>query len=371
MKKLLLLAAFGLFASPAFAQSNATVNQSGTSNDALLDQSSSTATITQSGTDNQVGGLPFAAPPTSPFTQAGGSNLDVEQYGKRNTVHGSQSGGSMATIDQNYVANVGDGNAINLTQSNTAEAFILQDGPTDNGGFYGGNRAYVTQDDGYANIKQAGDNSEITLTQQGGTGNQAYMEQSGNVHNAVVDQNGTNNYVDTYQRLWRGDIDIDQDGDGQQVYLDQTSMTNAGGGSYATIDQNDGTGTGGNSVGQAGDAFDQIGDGNSLDVMQSGTMNLMLGSQDNGSMATVDQTGVSNEIRLEQDDATATMTQNGDNNRVQGVGGAGTFGLQTNGSTLILNQMGDANVLSLDQNNGATANVMQDGLTNTAEIVQN
>ncbi len=227
--------------------------------------------------------------------------MDVRQKGDRNAVHGSQTGGSNLVVDQNWFAGPGDGNYTAIIQSGAAVANITQHGPDDNGTYLGGNRAYVTQVGGLATIIQKGDNSQMTVDQMGGTGNEVAMEQSGNAHNAVVKQDGSNNYVSTYQRLWRGDINVDQSGMGQQVYLDQRDMSNLGGGSDMKIVQEDGVGTGGNTVGTSADRFLQSGDGNMLDVMQSGTMNTVLGSQANGGSATIDQTGANN---------TATVAQN-------------------------------------------------------------
>ena len=405
MKHLLLLAVFALVASPAFAQNVADVDQTGNGHDATVVQSnSSNADVDQRSSGGTVGN-------TVLLTQSA-SSATIDQTGNGNRVQGvtagtnaTQSGGSSVMVTQSSVpdASAFPGNNAVVEQTLGATGFIDQNSTTGPGSEArlrqdGASTGTINQTNigarhsGY--IYQIGDGNNSTIDQFGGAGSNTYLLTVGDDNVYSSTQDGTSHIVDGRAFGDGNDLTINQDGpfSGQL-----TVITTTGDDNRANITQSVGTMDGGaatwnevrmsvagdlnqadilqtgedNQVGSAADAFDQNGDGNILDVEQTGSFNLMLGSQADGSTATVDQTGASNEIRLDQNDATATMMQNGDNNQVQGVGGAGTFGIQTNGSTLNLDQMGNANVLSLDQNNGATANVMQDGLTNTAEIVQN
>jgi hypothetical protein len=319
MKNLILLAVFGLLAIPANAQNDASVTQEGDSSTAevtqasssfaniyqledgghgvYIDQTASRVTVRQVGNNNLITGLPFDDENPSAFDQDG-SSLTARQYGDNNSIAGSQSD-SRAEVYQNEWRDMGDGNAVELIQANSADADIEQEHYDDGAGYYEGNIARLTQDgDSYAFIRQDGGDNEADAYQVGDT-HDLSLTQQGREMDAAINQYGSGNIVQAIQHNWYGTLDVNQgavDGasSGNAVYFNQSGdkFTSR----VARIDQ-DGTG---NMVGQDGAAFTQTGDA-SLTVSQVGTSNLVMGSQAGTATATVVQDGTSN---------TATIIQN-------------------------------------------------------------
>lgn len=181
---------------------------------------------------------------------------------------------------------------------------------------------------------------------------------------------------------------VTQSGDDGQVLVQQGASATADG-SSATVEQ-----AGADNVvgiyqgGFVNSTFDEAtvrqvsGEENRAHVLQG----VYYGASSNG-LVELTQEGSSNDALIQQGGdgnvtllsqtagSVADVVQSGDGNAIVGVGsdlgGVLLTGQSTGGSTLKVEQFGDGNILFLDQNDGSTATVMQDGMTNTATIIQN
>ncbi len=376
MKKLALLAFALVFVATANAQSSATTNQSGSGNNAQvtqansstasvtqngreadtppdgfvgndvhINQAASTATIGQDGEENVVGGIPLS--PRSEFVQTDGSDLKVSQVGARNVTLGSQAGGSTADIVQNTSANLyGEGNAVELTQTDGANVRVYQNFNGRDGGFYGGAEAYINQSGGSLNdadVYQTGDGNRVDVTQSA----------------------GDNNYAEAYQRGFGASAALTQQGSDNRAYVNQGRQNGHAG--YTPTITGEGSGIDASSA-----IINQFSDNNYASVAQSNrnvsvyTTNTAVITQQGGmtNNAEFAQIGDDNVARLLQGGTlnTADVRQDGDGNRVEGLGGIGTAALQNgSGHTLSVMQTG----------NGHVAQVGQTGSGNSTTITQN
>lgn len=348
MKKLLLLAAFGLMASPAFAQSNsATTAQTGTDNSADVTQSGGATFESTQGLDANVINATQAGASTAIITQ---SSLDMPE-----------TGGHEATISQVG----GDGNYIELSQSfdtnvlgpaGAHEATINQTG-NDNvvaGAWDGSSYDPADQSsrtDLSAVINQMGDRNRVNF--QDGT-------------NLTIDQSGADNYV---QSTGGGAVDIDQDGTFNDAYslgVKTSTMYQEGDRNYAFA--------------RGGFA----GSNTSVDINQLGSDNVAnLQGDPRGGESTVDQDGDYNSVVADYGSASAKDAQGIDLYVKQD---AGAFGASTESNSLDLMVRGTNNTVDVDQtltgagqntatidmlSDGGMADVMQNGVGNAATITQN
>lgn len=339
MKKLLLMAAFGLLASPAFAQNNSsTVNQSGSTQAATVGQAgeSHSSLVEQSDARNTAGVTQDGARHTS----------EVSQSSTDNNATVSQSGTPAGDGHYSLVSQSGVDNQISVSQS-TGSPY----NPTDVASY-----AY-----------QSGDGNEATVLQQVQRDQYSYLEQSGDNNKARVHQSasaGSQSFV--YQTASEGEVDVYQRAGGHNFsYVNQA----AGSGNYAKVSQ-DNTVLGNPVVPQYADSYImQSGNDNYADVQQSLRVNAESHVDQSGSGHTakvlqyneeivdpahysaIDQTGASHRAEVEQFGATTERNQSW---ITQGAGNA-DVNLQA-----FVTQQGD----------GHMSNVNQMGANNTATVTQ-
>ncbi|MGK7296521.1 MAG: hypothetical protein ACNS61_11965 [Candidatus Wenzhouxiangella sp. M2_3B_020] len=277
MKKLLLIAAFGLLASPALAQNTATSSSSGNGNDVDIEQSlvesgENTATVEQVGsgmsaTIEQV----YSATSTSSIGEFNRADLlqtgtdhaaSVYQLGGRgNSAKLTQEGtgtANTATIAQRAGETVegyagaeralqsGAGNDLQVYQSINPATIT----PTTTNSF---STAGITQvgDDNTIYVEQDGGNNFEAQVKQDGDENDANVFQTGQGQSADVSQVGDLNIADVDQGFGFQDaapnstVDIDQSGTSHQAYViqgggDMNSVTvsQSISGGYADVYQN-------------------------------------------------------------------------------------------------------------------------------------
>lgn len=282
MKKLLLLAAFALCASPAFAQNNdAAIDQIGDQNvaNAVQTGSQNDADITQynepgSGVNSQVVAEVF---------QSGSGNIaDVDQELTRNdkasfSAYIDQSGaanyakqeqglvgpdtrtfGLTASIEQ-----VGTSNHAEQYQSKRSNEAIIEQGLNDAAS--SGNEAYQRQD--VSNPSDNGETNHYALAQQDGSANKAYQDQSDTGNHAEILQNGSGNIADQDQKGVTSSAF-------NQSYITQDGALGAVSNEAYNFQHADGAWS---SIVQTGEAnyadVEQYGNGHTSDVMQSGMGN--------------------------------------------------------------------------------------------------
>jgi hypothetical protein len=330
MKKLLLLAAFGLLASPALAQSGgghtATIDQVGGSNDGEIDQS---------GVDH-----------SAMIDQVGTNTSDIIQRGSR-----PGEGNEARTIQVNEVgdaANVAviDQNGDDLNAAGSEAAALLDPvlgGLGIDDGYYTpiapgivqvgqGNEGSIVQTGSWNSAVQvvAGDYNTADITQSGasniaaagvlGAGNTVDIDQSnsdpGDINNlAVVGVVGQDNYMEVDQTGQRNDLlfgEVGFVGAGSEMYNSTVNVTQSG-------DDNQ-------VVGFA------LGDDNDIDVTQSGNGNFV-GSVDYsltlGGPPSIDD--IASGISVIGDGNTVDITQSGDGNTA-------TANILGNGNTSTITQ---------------------------------
>lgn len=279
-------------------------------------------------------------------------------------------------------------------------------------------------------IRQVGDqgNSDAIVTQESGSGNEAYVDQnSGFTNNAVsrlghvteILQQGSGNFVDVVQSENQAGTFVDQVGDRNEVRVSQAGFSDA------DIEQTGNVNfVGGfdnpksqSSTGQQ-NSSSFPGDKNDLDVVQKGNLNVVGIDQRDNTDADINIDGTNNLVRVDQfesqgaldkadidvtgDDniayltqsdggntftltqksgdlnkarlsqsggGTANILQDGGTNTVQGISG-NLIGISAGGSTLDVDQIGTGNTLSIDQRQGADATVYQEGGSNTSTVTQ-
>jgi hypothetical protein len=276
MKKLLLLAAFGLMASPALAQSN----------EAYIDQqnNNNTATVSQDGYGNDVAigqgmyeGVGFVNGPVTTF-----------HYGSPGNEASGFADGNTATIQQ-----VGSRNAVGMMQgagaeTNTASAYnntttVSQNGDRNSAapgqGTYGGSAVGNTMD-----IDQSGNDNQADVGQGSRDGgyavsNDADMDQIGNDNVAAIYQGFSATADDNYARSY-------QDGYDNESFIEQ------GWGGYAAYNEA--------RVFQGNGGYAED---NYAEISQLGTWHTARVDQlGNDHVADVDQTGFNNDAHITQND---------------------------------------------------------------------
>jgi len=384
MKKLLLLAAFGLFASPALAQNTASTSSTGSNNTVDVDQSgSNSATVTQ----GQVG------------TPANDNAAIVQQLGTSNTAEieqtGSNNEGAVVQGRFNAFTGTATGNQATVTQSgsdNTGNFGAGDDGAIIGQGYLGG-----TATDAVAEVTQSGSGGQVLAVQ-------GVRDATTTRSEATIEQGGFNNIAVSRQGEFAGssstgdDVLIRQLSGGQDNFAlvtqgrDQSSSNSEAivvqGGSFdvASVDQGgdnqfvrvlQGDSGGTSSFNSATVSQVDGGAGNAV-YLDQGTSFFGGMVSASGNDASVVQNGVDNQVNIEQgtdlqssaayatvmnSEATASQTgnesfiliaQGGDSQR-------GDIAQTGNSNDARLFQIGSDHVVLLDQTGGGIANILQDG----------
>lgn len=379
MKSLFLTALFGLLASPAFAQSTATVTTTGDDNTAAVTQADgSTATVTQAGdnsdaTVTQAG----AAHSATIYTNSAGAFDNNGRSIDRNSASILQEGSGAD------IARIRQGNASPVRTVQEARATIEQRGT-------GSNEAYIDQ-----NVDQSGRNvtSEIfqngsdnhaetvfsanqrqgdyTRITQDGTGNDAYQlkddEREGSL---IIEQGGSSNTAEQYTRKDQArDLFIRQVGEGNVATQDIYK------GSWVTTEQY--------GDGNYADIYTPGRFNNTLTVIQGDEAGAFGGSTSDDNVAELQANEGHNTALIEQygagsneayvlmsDGASLDVLQNGEGNELKGLGGVGAAQV-LGGSSLTVDQVGDFNKAYVSQQNGGVGVITQTGSSNVATINQN
>lgn len=368
------------------ADSTSTVTQSGTAQNATVNQNlgsnefsnlsqsggGNKATINQQGSNNKVGTVGTAVSQTAPGTGSAntGAVLDVLQTGNANAVTGGQSAnGASADITQ-----TGERNTSDHSQTADATATVVQDG-----------------DDGTSDVTQSANNAEANVTQNSGaSGANSEVSQSGAGAIATVTQNGL--YDDSR---------VTQSGAGAEAQVTQTGGNYADGprsetgtGTRASTDPLGGRRNQRSVIDQSGaDAFAKVGQTGVLnysnvkqtadataEVNQSGTFNIsQVEQRANGAEATVTQGGGygDNESHILQAStatgAVAEVTQTSDSNQLANPSNFSDVVQAAANGQATVTQNGDDNYAFTTQNAGATgavSTIYQDGEDNTATVTQ-
>ena len=345
MKKLLTFA-FALFftAGISFAQSVSDIDQEGTSNSGTVTQTVSPAIsnipaaeayLKQAGTRNSAN----IEQNRRTFTTRTAIDTDVRQSGERNTTDVSQSGwGGVIDVDQKGLSNSAE-----VGQSET-QAFT-------------------------ADVNQEGDRNQAIASQNSGTGGVIDIDQFGSSNVADVNQDRVNGQSPVYTMAR-----VLQEGELNEADVDQVSATNATADVLQFGDRND----------AIVEQFNQtdVDPNHSAYVRQEGSSNFAHLDQSAEEVAAANgadirQFGTSNQARLDQDGLagghTAEIRQEGTGNRLEGLGGAGTFALQAgSGHTLDVFQAGSSNRALVSQMGlSNVGDISQSGTSNVATINQN
>ena len=344
--------------------SGATIEQTGTDNEATIVQGKNTGLGTVDGVDA------ISVGQTATIDQEGtGHDAMLKQTGARSTgkygriiqrgsdqtavMHngGAANKGQTATIEQYDASNFA---YLYQNNGNNGVATILQDGVNN----LALSKAYARN---FSSIKQVGTNvAFVNQDMVPGHGpdkidNTANIEQYGT--------NGTGTYVEgTPLIVNRGGHDAQIAN--ATVYIMQDGSKNTGNIFQGTnlIDvYNNGAG-----INQNGDdntaTTTQLTDNNTAYLTQNGASN---------SSVILQEVGNTNVVNLTQSEgADADIWQSGTSNTVMGLD-LDPMASSLNGSTLDVDQFGTGNTLHLQQTNGASATVMQDGMTNTSVVIQN
>lgn len=341
-------------------------------------------------------------------TQNGDENsANVLQTGTANLLNSSQTGDdNNATINQTstgtpknevlieqgggiYEANPGDDNKITITQNGLGNYAKSREYKNDN-------KSTITQIGDGQFAKQwiwASENTAIQ-SQTGGNGNWSEIAINGidGLNSAIINQVGGQNSGSIGQG-WSGrnhgsnQATISQVGDRNKVSLaDYTTFSPRLNGYTEDLNglgiqqygsRNNGSvsqGSIGTSVYDNKAALYQFGDDNKGSITQStdwNTANLV--QQGNNNQASLTQeSGDLNVINLKQDGigGEATILQHGSGNMVKGIG-LDEMATSFDGSMLDVEQWGTTNTLNLQQADGASATVYQNGTSNVATISQN
>lgn len=351
MKRLLLITAFGLLASPVLAQNNATVSSTGTGHNVNVNQSGALndAGVTQTGAYSDATISQVGASHQATISQAGSLGADSH------TGSISQFGGNSneATITQSTSSGTPPGSVASITQDGSNNWAIAD-------------QIGTSTRNNSSTQTQVGENNEA-WTRQTGASNIGVQEQVGNFNDAGVEgentgglsQAGNTNYAEQRQfgdRNWARSLQQSNRAYSVQIQTGSDNRSNiqqgtdagpspdAGGYTYQTGDFNDAE-----IIGQRSGMFgkiEQIGDGNWAQVDQGGSSTSSF-------------------------DNIADFLQDGNANTIGGLT-AGSRALQM-GSDLeaLVVQEGDENVFRMSQNGiGHTLDVEQIGNGNTANVQQ-
>lgn len=305
-------------------------------------------------------------------TQPGDDNVAyINQFGSDNTAAitqiGDKNGAGVSASYTHFVYGLFTGGITQHGDDNTAT--IKQKNFTEN----------TVSAAPEAGIVQGGDDNTATITQTGksewlqeyawvkqiGIGNTSLQNQAySNAHSHIY-QDGDANVAETQQiGGYNQRADVWQVGNRNNAYQLQGIS-----GSYTVDNRATITQTGDDNIATQY----QNGSGNTATTTQEADWNTANLTQDgSGNSASVLQTtGGDNIVNLTQDDgASANIVQDGDNNTLMGIG-MDIMATSLNGGTLDLDQIGSYNTLHLQQTNGASATVFQNGITNTAVVIQN
>lgn len=309
-------------------------------------------------------GVAFAQTPiTSPVTTVTENTATDLTYGDDNITEITQTG----LTNEAYIR---QGTASNDLNRNTS--IITQTGNSNFGKITTVSWAGWEPEDAENTITQTGNhNWARTVASTETFGNLAYTEitQTGDFNWGEQDQNRSERDGDLVIRQTSYGATGQFSGGAGQVL----GSANDGNYAYQNMDHN-GSGGYGEAIqnGNGNYAFQDFRRGTSL-INQDGDQNWAKNVQNSATdYADFDQLGHRNIIDLNQSgNAYAEILQDGNDNKVFGLGGLGTVANSLNGSSLYVDQLGDGNRLFVDQTNGATATVMQDGVTNTSTIIQN
>ena len=339
------------------ADSTASVNQTGTKNNAELAQSAGTSnasTIGQNGNLNVATSFQEGSSLSLTADQAGTSNdMTVLQDGQGAEALVSQAGANNTT---RVLQHSQEGHHIEVGQVGTDNvALVTQlDGRYSYGKIYQEGQANVVDlvqswENSGLNADQYGDSNVLRANQgggfvsadtyQSGTANIIDLRQSasgGQGASTRISQTGADNQATVYQsgggRYWGGYTNLTQEGHRNLAKIDDNSamgsitFTQSGADNQLNVDQagrsNSITGV---STGERNQVnIQQDGDGSSLEIAQSGADNIIEVAQNGapyGNAGIIDQTGTANNASLTQgvysssfSVDTATITQNGMSN---------------------------------------------------------
>lgn len=383
MKKLLLLAAFGLFASPALAQNTASTSSTGNNNTVDVAQSgSNSATVTQGAVglpadDNAAIVQQLGTSNTAEIEQTGSNNEGAVVQGRFNASTGTATG-NQATVTQSGSNNTGnfgagdDGAIIGqgyrggtatdavaeVTQSGSGGQVLAVQGVRDatttrseatieQGGFnniavsrqgeFAGSSS--TDDDVLIRQLSGGQDNFALVTQgqdQNSSNSEAVVVQGGSFDEAQVDQGGDNQYA----RVLQGDNGTSSDN------IATVAQVDGGAGNAVYLDQ--GTSFFGGMVSASGNDASVLQNGvdNRADIQQGTDLQSAAAYETvTNSESTISQAGEANFARI---------AQGGDNQR-------GDIAQTGNSNDAHLFQIGSDHVVLLDQTGGGIANILQDG----------
>ena len=361
----------------AMAQNISDTKQTGNSNE---------LSVAQTGTNNLVGRIATESSPVTYSSQTGDENeATVTQDGTGNKAFFEQgttlrypgtlpaSGNkNEITIDQDGLSNIawgysiGNENIVKVTQ----EAV--------------GNSATESNQSGHW---LWGNGNKATMSQTAGKLNYAYVAANSSGNSSTINQIGTNNNGTTSQG-WIGYSNMD----GNTATINQTGKDNMvslpgtfvlagytpdlyGFGIQQYGMENEGT------VNQFADANNaaiwQFGNDNEGTITQRSNLNtaylIQLGDDNHASIE--QKTGTMNKVTLKQTDGVleggeANIVQDGFGNVIKGLG-LDEMATSFDGSYLKVDQIGNSNILNLQQTNGASAIVYQNGSANTSTVIQN
>ena len=362
MRKLLLLTAFSLWATPAFGQT-ATVSQTG---------DNQTASVTQTGSPSNEAYVTQLSDNTGP------QNSEVLQSGISNfaRVMMSQTGGGGIGLNTAFLRQIGDHN--DMRQTIVAP------------GFNAGQHVWAEQrgdrNEGRQEIN-TGYTESLTLEQRGDRNDSRQFIDGGGHNHGEVMQVGDRNLarqsiVGSNFGYSSSEVVIDQRGD-----LNEAHQTATGGGS-SMLNNVVATQTGNNNESRQTVGFgpdlshppttnyaevDQNGDANY--ARQDGTgggLFLRVRQDGNANWARTNSVGDENYLNARMSHgAWLRATQTGDLNNLFGLAGAGTEARILNGSELTLVQTGDMNNAFVNMTTGGTGSISQIGSNNNSTVIQN
>jgi hypothetical protein len=259
----------------------------------------------------------------------------------------------------------------------------------------GGAEAYITQVgvNHSLSITQEGDYHNVTAD-QAGQDNTLQLVQTFMLSGLTATQNGTGNRADVSQGGMVG-AQIEQDGQGNTLDFSQGAFAHAdatirqiGQSNGATVRQYDGGYFGGSTleltqdgvnnradlditVAQGSFEYLQTGTGNDLRVNQTGSPIYGQPTEKRGGRISGHSTGNYNTVDIVQggDGNSLDLAQAGDGNVIVAIQAS----VESDGDSGLIRQVGNSNYVALDQSvigSGGTANVLQNGTTNSAIILQ-
>lgn len=341
---------------------------------------SNIANITQTGNLNIIqqfrptGPVPIL---NSVYQKGNSNKLDMQQIGDKNVI-------GQATFEYN---------GLDQTQGNGNDAKILQQGNLNKLNVF-----YQLNDGNGADIKQIGNSNTIESATQkkqdnvSPTGNSLIILQDGSSNIAALNEQGDHIIGDIYQsgasntarmQLTHSNAfgDIDQIGNSNKADV-FVNMSYIGDNNRGVVYQQGNLNTASANIGQRVSTLSSS--DNIMEISQIGNSNkASILAEGNNHKAYVEQAGNSNKLVVEQaggngniarlkqsDGADANILQSGSTNTLKGLD-AEDWASSLLGSKLDLDQIGSGNTLNLQQTNGASATVMQNGTSNIATVSQN